>query len=85
MLTTSFSAGSYRLKARDQRYDSYWEQHMPKHLSNREYLLPVLTLVPAPATEFVAQWSKWYSYPREDIYTSNIGLPPYSDENSHAL
>jgi len=49
--------------------------HMPKHSSNAHASLHFLTLAPASARDFVAQWSQWYSYPREDLYTSNIGRP----------
>ena len=48
---------------------------MPPQFPKREFVLPVLTLVSAETKEFVARWSQWYSYPGEDAYTSNIGLP----------
>ena len=30
-------------------------------------------LMPRTVDAFVAQWSRWYSYPREELYTSSIG------------
>lgn len=57
---------------------------MPQQLSNPELVLNVLALVPASADEFVAQWSQWYSYPSEDGYSSNIGLP-LTPARIHAL
>lgn len=49
---------------------------MSQDSSKREASFPILTFVPGTATAFVAQWSQWYSYPREELYTSNIGQSP---------
>lgn len=37
--------------------------------------LPVISFASSPRHDFVARWSLGYSYPDDDLYTSNIGRP----------